>query len=96
MINIVYDRSNHPLDTNFLQEELIMQSDVTTTEECLALAKAELNVARRILAQEISNYPTPIAVCDCQFNYLLGQRQKIASALAVLEADTSELIQKGH
>lgn len=73
-----------------------MQNDVTTTEECLALAKAELTVARKILAHEISNYPTPIAVCDCEFNYLLGQRQKIASALAVLEAETTELIQKGH
>lgn len=73
-----------------------MQSNATTTEECLQLAKTELNVARKILAEEISTYPTPIAVCDCQFNYLLGQRQKIVSALAVLNAETAELIQKGH
>lgn len=69
---------------------------MTTTDECLELARAELNAARRMLATEISTYPTPIALCDCQFNYLLGKRQKIASALAVLDAETFELTQKGH
>lgn len=41
------------------------------------------NVRRSILA-EIRNYPTPIAACDQQFNYLLEQRDRIAGELSRL------------
>ena len=73
-----------------------MSDSRTTTEECLALAQAELKVAQQMLAKEISSYPTPITLCDCEFNFMLGQRQKIAAALAILETETTELIQKAH
>lgn len=59
----------------------------TTIEECLALARAELQAARTKLTREIAGYPTPIAGCDCQFNHLLSVRSKIAGALAALERD---------
>jgi hypothetical protein len=58
-----------------------------TVEDCLALARAELQAARWRLTREIAGYPTPIAGCDCQFNHLLSVRAKIAGALAALDRD---------
>jgi hypothetical protein len=46
-----------------------------------------LQLARTRLTKEIAGYPTPIAGCDCQFNYLLAARSKIAAALAALDQD---------
>jgi len=60
----------------------------TTVEECITLARVELQVARTKLTREIASYPTPIAGCDCQFNYLLAARSKIAVALSALEQET--------
>ena len=59
-----------------------MDSEVN---ECVTLAKAQLNVARAKLAGEITNYPTPIAGCDCQFNHLLAELSRVNAALAALE-----------
>lgn len=53
----------------------------------LEAARSQLAAARESLSREISNYPTPIAGCDAQFNHLIATRRKIGSALAALEFD---------
>lgn len=54
--------------------------------DCLTVARAELATAQRLLAAEISAYPTPISGCDAQFNHLLAERVRIADALSQLDA----------
>ncbi|MDA8747579.1 hypothetical protein N9M66_05145 [Litoreibacter sp.] len=54
-------------------------------ESCILAAQAELKIARRLLQEEISGYPVPIAGCDVQFNTLLAERQKVSAALKSLE-----------
>ena len=56
-----------------------------TFEDCLVAARAELGEARRLLQDEITNYPGPIAGCDAQFNHLLAQRQKVLTAIQALD-----------
>ncbi len=51
-------------------------------------ARKELQAARSRLIDEISNYPTPIAGCDEQFNHLLSERNKVVAALRALEVET--------
>lgn len=48
-------------------------------------AHAELGAARKLLSDEISGYPTPIAGCDAQFNHLLAERQRVLAAIRSLE-----------
>lgn len=55
-------------------------------QDCILLARTELKMARQRLNSEISNYPTPIAGCDAQFNHLLAQRQKVQLALQSLDS----------
>ena len=55
--------------------------------DCLTIAATELKIARRLLQTEISDYPTPIAGCDAQFNYLLAQQQRVRAALEALQAE---------
>ncbi len=50
-------------------------------------AKSDLEAAKRVLNEEINAYPTPIAGCDEQFNYLLQQKRRVLSALHALDAD---------
>ncbi len=57
-----------------------------TFQSCLIAARAELQQARALLANEIASYPTPISGCDAQFNHLIGERQKIQNALLALES----------
>jgi hypothetical protein len=40
-----------------------------------------LEAERRRLYEEIRNYPTPIAACDQQFNYLLEQQAQVTAEL---------------
>ncbi|NNE78865.1 MAG: hypothetical protein HKN18_01210 [Silicimonas sp.] len=54
-------------------------------EECLAIARSELKIARQSLNDEITNYPTPISGCDAQFNHLLAEREKVRRALQSLD-----------
>ena len=56
-----------------------------TFEDAIRIAKGELRSARTAINAEISDYPTPIAGCDAQFNHLLAERQKVIEALRVLE-----------
>lgn len=60
---------------------------VTTVEECVTLARAELRVAKAKVLREIRSYPTPIAGCDAQFNHLLSERTRISTALRALDPD---------
>jgi len=53
-------------------------------ERSLNVAMAELKKAQRLLAQTISEYPTPISGCDAQFNHLLSDRARIAMTLSAL------------
>lgn len=50
----------------------------------LERATDTLREAKEMVAAEIANYPTPISGCDAQFNHLLSERAKIASALHAL------------
>ena len=57
-----------------------------TFSDCLISAKAELLQARKLLRDEIHDYPTPISGCDAQFNHLIGERQKVQEALSALQS----------
>ena len=57
-----------------------------TFSTCVIAAKAELQQARALIDGEIRDYPTPISGCDAQFNHLIGERRKIADALATLDS----------
>lgn len=56
-----------------------------TYADCIIAARAELRQARVLIQNEISAYPTPISGCDAQFNHLIGEREKVLSALADLD-----------
>ncbi|MBY5935167.1 hypothetical protein KUV51_19330 [Tateyamaria omphalii] len=56
-----------------------------TFEDCVLAARAELAMARQLLRDEISTYPSPIAGCDAQFNHLLAARQKVLTAIRSLD-----------
>ncbi len=47
-------------------------------------AEAALQAARRLLNDEISGYPGPIASCDAQFNHLPAERRRVTDSTAVL------------
>ena len=49
-----------------------------------------LEAEKRRLYEEIRNYPTPIAGCDQQFNYLLEQQARIAAELNRIRASTED------
>ncbi len=55
-------------------------------QDSLTIARAELELARRLVHDEIRDYPTPISGCDAQYNHLIGLRGSIADALRALEA----------
>ena len=46
--------------------------------------KEHLEIKRKQLADQINKYPTPIAACDQQFNFLLQQRADFATEWARL------------
>ena len=56
----------------------------TSYTQPLADAHAALKQAQALINAEISSYPTPISGCDAQFNHLIGERQRIASALSAM------------
>ncbi len=47
--------------------------------------RAHLKSVKAPIDQDIRNYPTPIAGCDAQFNFLLEERAKISRELVHLE-----------
>lgn len=54
--------------------------------ESLRHAETCLQSEKQRLYDEIRNYPTPIAGCDQQFNYLLEQQAQIIAELARVRA----------
>ncbi len=56
-----------------------------THEDCVTVARAELEMARQLIQDEIRDYPTPVSGCDAQYNFLIGQRGSISDALRALE-----------
>jgi hypothetical protein len=52
----------------------VKESVAETTREHLENERQRIN-------EEIRNYPTPIAGCDAQFNFLLEERARIAYEL---------------
>ena len=56
-------------------------------EESRDIAQAALRRALSAIAKEITQYPTPIAWCDVQFNHLLADRARLSRALGALEAE---------
>ena len=54
-------------------------------ETTLQEATEMLRTTRKLLAAEISAYPTPISGCDAQFNHLLSVRAGVTSALRAIE-----------
>ena len=59
----------------------------TSFQDCILIARTELECARQSLQDDIRNYPTPISGCDAQFNYLLAERTKVQNALRELGAE---------
>ena len=55
-------------------------------EDCLTLARTELNVARKMIDDELRAYPTPVSGCDAQYNHLIGLRSSVTRALGALDA----------
>jgi hypothetical protein len=73
------------------------------TTQPLALIWADivgtLEARKRRLYEEIRAYPTPIAGCDQQFNYLLEQQSRTTDELArakTFAADSLEEGSSGH
>ena len=55
-----------------------------TYEDDIALALRRLERAKAALTKAIATYPTPVSGCDAQFNRLLSDRTRVASALQAL------------
>jgi hypothetical protein len=54
-------------------------------ELALEKARAELEKARVLLQQDISEYPQSIAGCDYQYVRLISDRTRIANSLRALD-----------
>ena len=64
---------------------LVEAAELETEQKTL---RSQLQAEKERIQQEISSYPTPIAGCDQQFNYLLERRTQIRRELArLLEAE---------
>jgi hypothetical protein len=65
-------------------------SDITcardVTGSAWARVRDHLRHLRNALQDEIRNYPTPIAGCDQQFNYLLQKRQQLIEETSRIDA----------
>ncbi|MYC96169.1 MAG: hypothetical protein F4X14_14495 [Caldilineaceae bacterium SB0661_bin_32] len=58
-------------------------------EKEFGAARERLEAERKRIQAEISSYPTPIAGCDEQFNYLLERRSQVRRELARLVEEES-------
>lgn len=56
-------------------------------EDKLNCAILSLEAAKRLIGEEISEYPTPVAGRDAQYNHLLSRRSQVSRALDVLRQD---------
>jgi hypothetical protein len=69
-------------DTRTAAPQPATSAPATSLEQTI---RAHLERRRLALADEIRAYPSPIAGCDQQFNWLLEQRNEIAANLRRLE-----------
>jgi hypothetical protein len=70
-----------------------MNASPPDTAESLKLAESNLEIEKRRLYEEIRTYPTPIAACDQQFNYLLEQQARVNAELDRVRAAIAALAQ---
>jgi len=56
------------------------------SQESIQKAGAELKKALQHVQREIREYPSPIAGCDAQYNYLLGMRVSVKEALDTIQS----------
>ena len=61
--------------------------EMQTAASIIQTARQNLAMARKVLDDEIHDYPTPISGCDAQYNHLLAERRRVHGALQMLEAD---------
>lgn len=54
-------------------------------EQALDTARAELEKARALLQQDISEYPHPISGCDYHYVRLISDRTRISQCLPALD-----------
>ncbi len=54
------------------------------TSQILAAQKALQN-ASQLLSDELRAYPTPVSGCDAQYNFMIGERNRVRAALDQLE-----------
>jgi hypothetical protein len=52
--------------------------------------RSQLEAEKARIYEEIGSYPTPIAGCDQQFNYLLEEQRRVLRELARLEKAVKE------
>jgi hypothetical protein len=57
--------------------------------------RGQLEAEKARIYGEIGSYPTPIAGCDQQFNYLLEEQRRILRELARLEEAVKESLTAG-
>lgn len=56
-------------------------------EDKLNGAILSLEAAKRLIAEEIRDYPTPVSGCDAQYNHLLSRRSQVSKALDALRQE---------
>lgn len=61
-------------------------ADLKALESMWREIRDHLEARRRMLDQEIRNYPTPIPRCDAQFNSLYDQRARLFKELQRVDA----------
>ncbi len=54
------------------------------TSQIKAAQKALQN-ASQLLSDELRAYPTPVSGCDAQYNFMIGERNRVRAALDKLE-----------
>lgn len=73
------------------------QAEIALIESVWESMREHLENERHRVIEEIKKYPTPIAGCDAQFNYLLEERARIAQELDQLKALARErLTRQAH
>src|SRR5215211_5413717 len=75
-----------------LEIEKLTTRQVDVIQSAWNQIRAQLETEKARLYEEIGTYPTPIAACDQQFNFLLEERTRISQELDRLnEAAVSSL-----
>lgn len=64
-----------------------MLSVKTEYDAHIEAAILALLIARQQIADEIKNYPTPVAGCDVQYNGLLSKRAQVTRALDAMNSE---------